>query len=165
MKRGLGAEEWLRRGFGGCRADRCGGYRAGLGYALPVAIQLFEHCRDRAEADRAAGQAGGCPAIRHANGSQSAADAVFCRRDTVVQLAAASRRIAARQSGAGGFLDLFMHQLPAHVALSESMGSEVSRPGAGDRWRAYAGVRVREGPAQCRAGDQRSGHQISGGDG
>ena len=74
-----------------------------------------------------------------------------------------TRAQLARQGGAGGFLDLFLHQLPALAALCRSLGAEIqgSRPG-GDR-RACAGIRLRESSRQCEARRARSGRHLSGG--
>ena len=56
------------------------------------------------------------------------------RRSAMAQLASPDQRVPERQSGAGGLLDLRLHQLPAHLAVREGLGEEIreGRPG-GDR--------------------------------
>ncbi len=46
-------------------------------------------------------------------------------RGAMAELAPAKQRITQGQGGAGGLLDLRLHQLPAHLALCERLGEEV----------------------------------------
>ena len=55
------------------------------------------------------------------------------------------------QGRAGRFLDLFLHQLPAHHPLCPRLGGEVQGPGPGRDRRACAGVRLREERRQRQA--------------
>jgi cytochrome c biogenesis protein CcdA len=74
-------------------------------------------------------------------------------------------RFAARQSRAGEFLDLLVHQLPAHAPLRQGLVAEVWRPWAGRRGRARPGVRLREGCCQRPEGAAGLEHLVPGGTG
>ena len=76
--------------------------------------------------------------------------AVACRRRRMVELAAADAPSAQGQGGAGRFLDLLLHQLPARDPLRPRLGGEIQGSGPrGDR-RACAGIRLREERRQRR---------------
>ena len=86
------------------------------------------------------------------------------RRDAMAQFRAADGRKREGQGRPGEFLDLFLHQLPARAAACPGLGGEVpgSRPRGGRR--AYAGVRLREGPRQCAQGVGLARRRLSGRD-
>ena len=69
----------------------------------------------------------------------------------VVQQPAAHPRATEGQGRPGRLLDLQLHQLPAHTALSEGVGRQISQGRAGHHRRACARVRVRARAGQCRA--------------
>ena len=90
-------------------AGRSGGYRTGLGYALSFAVYVFEHCKHRAKIDRAAGHANRKSTTRRRHCRKIPDDAASGRGYPLVQLPGADQRDAARQGGAGRFLDILVH--------------------------------------------------------
>ena len=85
-------------------------------------------------------------------------------RDAMAQLAAAHARKPARQGRARRFLDLFLHQLPAHAALRARLGREIQGQGPRRHRRACAGIRLREEHRQRDARRARTRHHLSGRD-
>ena len=121
MKSGLGAEEWLRRGLG--VAVLAGVVVIALGWDTRFLFQFTFLSTANTEQKLIAqlAQPTAPQLFRRNRRRDSLRDAADCRCDAVVQLPAADQRDAARQGGAGRFLDLLVHQLLAHLALSESM--------------------------------------------
>ena len=73
-------------------------------------------------------------------------------RHHLVQFGPPGCRQAQGQSGAGGFLDLFLHQLHPHLALPAGLGRQVPRQRAGGGGGAHARVQVRAGPVERERG-------------
>src|SRR6476469_10178699 len=69
-------------------------------------------------------------------------------RDRMDQLAAVDGEGPAGEGRAGPVLDLLLHQLAPHDALSPRVGGEVPGQGAGGDRRALARVRVREAASE-----------------
>ena len=114
MKRGLGAEEWLRRGLGVLVV--LGVVVIALGWDTRFLAQ-FSFLNTAATEQKLIARLGTTDCEeRSAHGRRVA------RRYAMVELACTEAARLARQGGVGGFLDILMYQLPAHAAVSESLG-------------------------------------------
>ena len=128
-----------RRGCAGGRR----GHRARTGHR--ISYTPFHHQHQRPRTDAAAEGRTGAEDNIHRRGGQHTAGgrkpAGTDRRYPVAEFAAADPRAIARQGGAGGFLDLLLHQLSSRTSLRESLGTEIygAWPG-GDR---HARARIR----------------------
>ena len=89
---------------------------------------------------------------------------VAVRRRRMAELAAADSREPERQSRAGRFLDLLLHQLPAHNSLRPRLGGKIQGSRACRDRRACAGIRLRAERRQCAAAPSRSENRLSGRD-
>ena len=163
MKRSLGAEEWIRRGLGvavliGVVAI-ASGWDTGVLRRISLAstsgieqglIDRFHPVAHANSNDLAAG----------ADASEPASQKTAAQKTPTVELgregafpgfngavkwlnsAAAEPRAAQGQSGAGRFLDVFVHQLFAGDSLCGSVGGKIQRRRAGGGRRAYSGICV-----------------------
>ena len=167
MKQSLGAGEWVRRALGvavlaGVAAIAFGsdtGFLARLSLANTTRFEqgLIDrlHPTQTVKAVAVAGSA--LARRRHHAGTE--------RRHRLAEFAAADAREFARQGGAGGFLDLFLHQLPAVAALHPRLGGQIQGSRAGGDGCPFARIRVRKRSGQCEESGGEPGRHLSGGAG
>ncbi len=164
MKRSLGAGEWVRRALGVLVLCGVAAIALGLDTGLLTRVSLAS--------------TGGIEqklinAVRPGTGAASPCGrpASHCRwKATMPSLggatrwlnsAAADQRIAARQGGAGRFLDVLLHQLHPRAAVRARLGRQVQGPRPGGDRRARARIRLREGSGQRDEGGEGPGRRLS----
>jgi len=133
MKRFLPAGEWLRRGLGAVV----------LAAVAVIALNLQQGFLTTVSAARTNQLEQSLLTLMGANHAPAAAQAAQAAgRDRLAQFSAADAAGPARQGSAGGFLDLFLHQLPALAALYHGLECQIPRPRSGGDRRAFTRVRL-----------------------
>ena len=130
MKQSLGAGEWVRRALGVLVLAGVVAIAFGLDTGFLARLSLANTARLRAGADRT------CPARATRPKRVAVAGSTLPVEGTMPELNGAvawlnspplTPRSVARQGRAGGFLDLFLHQLPALAALHPTPGRRNTR--------------------------------------